>query len=52
MTREELRAQTEARGSRRWTDYETAKHYLSMQQWGEPREYAMALRAAADWVGV
>ena len=47
-----LRAHSVPRDTGRWTDYETAKHYIKLQQWGESREYAMAVQIAQEWVGV
>jgi len=38
--------------TREWKDYETAKHYINLQTWPEPQDYAAALKAAAEWVGV
>jgi hypothetical protein len=47
-----LRAHGVPHMSRKWEDYELAKHYIELQEWSEPQEYAAALRVAAEWVGI
>jgi hypothetical protein len=52
LTEAILRAHSVPRDTGRWKDYETAKHYIELQQWGDRTQYAQALRVACEWVGV
>ena len=47
-----LRAHGVPHMTRKQEDFDLAKRYINLQEWGEPKEYAAALRVAAEWVGI